>query len=121
MANLFTDKMLRHSIAKKSTKTKESYNILKEMLQPLSKAEIIEQIDIAYGCFVEECMDAKLKCPVIILIGECDKVGKVKQYCESWSKDEGYQIHIIEDAAHFSNVDNYNGVNAQISNFIKTL
>ena len=50
--------------------------------------------------------------------GEYDKTGKVKHYCEAWSKKEGYPLHIIKGASHFSNADNYDDVNKEISNFI---
>lgn len=118
IAKLFTDKMLRKMMAKSVSKTQYAYDMMLKMLQPLSKSDIIEQMGIAYGCFIEECVNMRLKCPVIILLGEFDKTGKVKQYCEAWSKYEGYPLHIIKGSAHFSNADNYVDVNKEIRNFI---
>lgn len=118
MAKLFSDKMLRKMMAKSVSKTQYAYDMMIKMLQPLSKADIIEQMGIAYGCFIGECIDIRLKCPVIILLGEFDKTGKVKQYSETWSKHEGYPLQIIKGAAHFSNADNYIDVNNKISDFI---
>jgi pimeloyl-ACP methyl ester carboxylesterase len=118
MANWFTDKMLRKSMAKSISVTEYSYNKMIEMLAPLSKKQIIEQMDIAYGKFAQENKDLQLICPVLILLGDKDKTGKVKQYCIAWAEATGYPLHIIEDAAHFSNGDNAKQVNSEIEQFV---
>ena len=53
-----------------------------------------------------------------ILLGDKDKTGKVKQYCTAWSEATGYPLHIIDDAAHFSNGDNAGRVNSEIEQFV---
>lgn len=118
MAKLFTDKLLRNSMAKSVSKTKYAYDMMLKMLEPLSKADIVEQMGIAYGRVFDRKDSVHFNFPVLILIGEYDKTGKVKQYCEEWSKKEGYPLHIIKDASHFSNADNYDDVNKEINNFI---
>ena len=80
--------------------------------------EIIEQMDIAYGKFAQENRDLHLTCPVLLLLGDKDKTGKVKQYCSAWAETTGYPLHIIEDAAHFSNGDNAEQVNSEIEQFV---
>ncbi len=119
MAKCFTDKMLRKSMAKSVSVTDYSYKKMMEMLSPLSKEQIIEQMDIAYGKFAQENRNLKIDCPVLILLGEKDKTGKVKQYCKTWAKKTGYPLHIIEKASHFSNGDNPKQVNSEIEQFIK--
>ena len=57
-------------------------------------------------------------CPVLILLGDKDKTGKVKQYCIAWAEGMGYPLHIIENAAHFSNGDNAEQVNYVIEQFV---
>jgi len=118
MANWFTDKMLRKSMAKSISVTEYSYNKMIEILALLSKKQIIEQVDIAYGKFAQENRDLHLTCPVLILLGDKDKTGKVKQYCIAWAEKTGYPLHIIEDAAHFANGDNAKQVNSEIEKFI---
>ena len=105
-------------MAKSISVTEYSYNKMIEMLAPLSKKQIIEQMDIAYGKFAQENKDLQLICPVLILLGDKDKTGKVKQYCTAWSEATGYPLHIIEDAAHFSNGDNAGQVNSEIEQFV---
>lgn len=121
MAKCFSENALRKSMAKSVSRTKYSYNKMMEMLAPLTKSQIIEQMDIAYGIFPKENKDASFSFPVLILLGEFDKTGKVKQYCQAWSKKEGYPLHIIKNAAHFSNGDNPEQVNAEIYEFINEL
>lgn len=119
MSKWFSDKMLRKSMAKSVAVTEYSYQKMMDMLEPLSKEQIIEQMDIAYGKFAQENMDIDLKCPVLILLGDKDKTGKVKQYCMAWSEDKGYPLHIVKNAAHFSNGDNAEQVNSEIESFIE--
>lgn len=118
IAKCFTDKMLRESMAKSVSKTQYAYDMMLKMLEPLSKTDIVEQMGIAYGRIFDRKESVHFNLPVLILVGEYDKTGKVKQYCEAWSKKEGYPLHIIKGAAHFSNADNYDDVNKEINNFI---
>lgn len=121
MAKLFPDSLLRKSMAKSVSKTAYSYNKMIEMLKPLTKAQIIEQMGIAYGKFAIENKDVSFSFPVLILLGDYDKTGKVRHYCEKWTKNTGYPLHIIHHAAHFSNGDNSQQVNDEITEFIQAL
>jgi pimeloyl-ACP methyl ester carboxylesterase len=115
----FTDNLLRESMAKSVSKTVYSYEKMKEMLEPLTKADIIEQMDIAYGVFAKENKNVQFNFPVLLLLGDSDTTGKVKQYNKAWAKATGYPLHIIKHAAHFSNGDNPEQVNMEIENFIQ--
>lgn len=119
MAKWFGDGMLRKSMAKSVSTTDYSYQKMMEMLAPLSKKQIIEQMDIAYGKFAEENRDITLQCPVLLLLGDKDKTGKVSQYCREWAKQTGYPLHMIKNAAHFSNGDNAKQVNQEIEDFLR--
>lgn len=121
MAKMFTDKTLRKSMAKSISTTDYSYNKMIEILAPSSKEQIIEQMDIAYGKFAQENKDLNLSCPVLILLGDKDRTGKVKQYCIKWAERTGYPLHIIKDASHFSNGDKPEEVNAEIEQFIESV
>ncbi len=46
------------------------------MLKPLSKAEIIEQMRVAYEYFPMENKDVDFQFPVLILVGRKDSTGK---------------------------------------------
>ncbi len=121
MVYLIPNSILKKSMAKSVSKTEYSYNLMMDMLLPLSKKDIAQQMDIAYGKFADENIDMKLSCPVIILLGDNDNTGKIKHYCKRWSNFTGYPLHIIKNASHFSNGDNPEQVNYEIENFIKSL
>lgn len=121
MAKLFPCNVLRKSMAKSVSKTKYSYEKMMEILKSSTKEQIIEQMDIAYGKFSTENRDVNFSFPVLILLGESDHTGKVKQYCQAWSAKTGYPMHIIKNAKHFSNGDNSEQVNAEIETFIGSL
>ncbi len=91
------------------------------MLAPLTKHEIAEQMEVAYGGFLRENADAEFRFPVLILLGEHDSTGKVRQYSEAWAKQEGYSLKWIPNAAHFSNADNPEAVNREIKAFLTGL
>jgi len=92
-----------------------------KMLEPLTKAEIIEQMDIAYGGFISENRNMSFPFPVLILLGQYDGTGKVQAYCRKWAKNTKYPLVIIKNAAHFSNGDNSEQVNAEILSFVRQL
>lgn len=121
MARWFTDSILRKSMAKSVSMTDYSYEVMMKMLEPLSKQDIIDQMDIAYGGFIKENKDMSFSFPVVILLGDHDRTGKVGVYCKAWSAKTGYPLVIIENAAHFSNGDNPKQVNKVILDFINKL
>ena len=88
------------------------------MVKSLSKAEIIQQMRIAYEYFIVENKDVDFSFPVLILVGDKDSTGKVKAYCKEWARQTGYPLHFIKQAKHFANGDNLEQVNREIKDFI---
>ncbi len=121
MAKCFPAKILKMSMAWSVSKRKYSYRKMMSMLKQLSKAEIIEQMRVAYEYFPGENKDVAFPFPVLILVGEKDGTGKVKAYCREWAKQTGYPLHYIRGAKHFSNGDNPEQVNKEIEDFIHTV
>ena len=66
------------------------------MFNKLSKREIINQMRNVYSSFLKENTNIHFKMPVLILVGENDKIGKVKRYCKMWEEREHYPLHIIK-------------------------
>ena len=85
MAKCFTANLLRKSMAWSVSESRYSYQKMLSMLKPLSKAEIIQQMRIAYEYFIVENKDVEFSFPVLILVGEKDSTGKVKAYCKEWA------------------------------------
>lgn len=121
MASWLPEKLLRWSMARSVSQTDGAYEKMRAMLAPLGKADIVEQMRVAYEYFARENHDAALRCPVLILLGEHDTTGKVKAYCKAWAAKTGYPLHIIQGAKHFSNGDNPEQVNREIEAFLNSL
>ena len=85
------------------------------------KKKIIEQMDIAYVYFIKENMDVDFFYPILVILGENDKTGKVARYCKEWAKDIHAPLNIISSARHFSNGDNPEAVNRKIDEFVIAL
>ena len=113
--------LLKKSMAKSISKTQYAYELMLTMISESSKETIASQMEIAYSKFILENQDIKLNrgIPVLLLLGESDKTGKIKQYCMAWQKETNYPLHIIKNASHFSNSDNSESVNGEIENFVK--
>ncbi|ORO47335.1 alpha/beta fold hydrolase [Streptococcus oralis] len=118
LSKLYPDKMLRDFMAKGCGVSEYTQNSMKLMLSIYSKKELCHLMWIGEAAFIPENHEINLKCPVILLLGENDKVGKVSQYTREWHKREGYPLHIIKNAAHNSNQDNPDEVNDLIRKYI---
>lgn len=118
MAKSFTTSLLKKSVAWSVSESRYSYQKMLFMVKSLSKAEIIQQMRIAYEYFIVENKDVDFSFPVLILVGDKDSTGKVKAYCKEWAKQTGYPLHFIKQAKHFANGDNPEQVNREIKDFI---
>ena len=121
MSRCYPYKALVKAIAKSCTYTQYAYENMFTSLSQYTKREVCHLMGIGYAGFLEENCDLDIKCPVLILVGEQDKTGKVKQYCNAWQDRTGFPLHIIERAAHNANIDNYEQVNMEIEEFVNAL
>lgn len=121
MSMCFPHVLLEKSIAKSCTYTADSYKNMLTMFQPYSKKELCHFMGIGYAGFLEENCDLEIICPTLILVGEHDRTGKVKQYCNAWSEKTGFPLHIISGSAHNSNYDNSEAVNQEIDVFLRNI
>lgn len=121
MSRCYPHKALVKAIAKACTHTQYAYENMLASLSQYTKRELCHLMGVGYARFLEENCDLDIKCPVLILVGERDEMGKVKQYCSAWQENIGYPLHMIKGAAHNSNVDNYEQVNMEIEEFIEAL
>lgn len=118
ISRLFPDKLLRSSMAKSCGTTEYTRNSMKHMLSTYSKKELCHLMWIGEAAFIPDNHEINLNCPVVLLLGEYDKVGKVSQYTKEWQRRTGYPLHMIKNAAHNSNQDNPDEVNDLIRNYI---
>ena len=118
MSNLYPDKSLRKAVAKQCTRTERSYQNMLNMLSGYGKKELCHLMGIGFAGFLDDNSDISINCPVLLIVGEHDKTGKVITYNKQWAKDLGVPITWIKDAAHNSNDDRPELVNELIDLFV---
>lgn len=121
MAHLYPFNYMKKAMAKQVSTTRKAYDNMMQMLQPYNKKELCHLMGLAYAGFLAENCDLEISCPVLLILGEKDRTGKVVQYNQAWAKKTGYPLKIIKDAAHNSNVDKLEELNAHIQSFLETL
>lgn len=119
MAKLFPCALLKRSIAKQNSVTEEGYRNMRSMLERYGKAELCHLMGIGYAGFLQENRELSISCPVLLLLGERDRTGKVRQYNLEWAKRTSFPLIVIRNAAHNSNVDNPGEVNRAIAQFLE--
>ncbi|MBO4847443.1 MAG: alpha/beta hydrolase [Lachnospiraceae bacterium] len=119
MSAFYPEKSLKKAIAKQCTKTERSFQNMYQMLSSYDKKELCHLMGIGYAGFLEDNCDIDITCPVMLIVGEYDKTGKVIAYNKEWAKDLDVQITWIKDAAHNSNDDRPDQVNKYIEEFLK--
>ena len=94
---------------------------LRETFGRMSKAEIVNVMSGISGCVHHE-PDYRAKCPLLLIMGEHDKLGNIKTAMKEWSlREPRSQYVIIPDAGHCSNQDNPEQFNAAMLEFLKGL
>ena len=121
MCKPFSEKLLKVSMAKQNAVTKAGRENMLEMVSDYEKEELCHLMGIGYAGFLDDNRELQLSCPALILVGEKDNTGKVKQYNKAWSKRTGIKITWIPNAAHNSNVDNPEFVNRCMEEFLESL
>lgn len=121
MCKLFPDKMLRSSMAKMCGKTEPARKLMIEMLSVYSKKELCHLMYVGEAAFIPENKEVNLPCKGLLLLGDKDRVGKVTAYNREWTKRTGLPLIMIAGAAHNSNDDKPDEVNAAIKDFLKTI
>ncbi len=118
MAHLYPLKWMKKAMAKQVSATRKAYDNMMQMLAPYGTNELCHLMGLGYAGFLDDNCELKIPCPVLLILGEKDKTGKVAQYNKAWTRRTGYPLKIINDAAHNVNVDKPDEVNALIYDFL---
>ena len=121
MAGLFPDRLLRSAMASQTALTGEGRENMRQMLSVYSKKELCRLMGIGFAGFLEDNRELDIPCPVLLIVGEKDRTGKVMIYNREWTKRTGYPLKVIRGAAHNANVDNPGAVNRSILDFLTKL
>lgn len=118
MAHLYPLRWMKRAMAKQVSATQKAYDNMVQMLSPYGKNELCHLMGLGYAGFLDDNCELKIPCPVLLILGEKDRTGKVVQYNKEWAKKTGYPLKIIAGAAHNANVDRPEEVNACIHDFL---
>ncbi len=118
MAQLCPFQWMKKAMAKQVSTTRRSYENMLQMLSPYNKRELCHLMGLGYAGFLDDNCELKIPCPVLLILGEKDRTGKVAQYNKAWAGQTGYPLSIIKGAAHNVNVDKPDEVNACICDFL---
>ena len=118
MANLYPFELMKRRWQNKYLQLKKAYDNMLQMLAPYTKREMCHLMGLCYAGFLKDNCNLEINCPVLLILGEKDKTGKVKQYNREWAKQTGYSLEIIRGAAHNANVDKPQEVNDCIRKFL---
>lgn len=118
MAHLCPINMLKKAMASQVSRTEAGRFLMLEMLRPYGKDELCHLMGTGYAGFLEDNREVTIRCPSLLILGEHDKTGKVKQYNRMWHEQTGIPLVRIPNAAHNANVDNPKAVNGAIADFL---
>ena len=118
MARLYPFKWMKKAMAKQVSTTRKSYENMIQMLTPYNKSELCHLMGLSYAGFLDDNCELNIPCPVLLILGEKDRTGKVAKYNKAWALQTGYPLKVIKDAAHNVNVDKPEEVNACIRSFL---
>lgn len=118
MSAYFPMKLLKDSITKQVARTSAARETMRMMLEPYGKQELCHLMGVGYAGFLEDNRDMELPCPTLLIVGERDVTGKVLHYNRAWTKNTGFPLRMIPNAAHNSNDDNPEAVNREIQMFL---
>lgn len=120
MSRLFPNKLLRILMAKACGTTEYAQRKMIDMLSDYDKKELCHLLYIGEAAFIQENKVIDIKCPIILIVGKKDRVGKVYSYNKEWTKRIGCDLHIIKGAGHNANEDCPDEVNEIIENFFRS-
>jgi pimeloyl-ACP methyl ester carboxylesterase len=118
MAHLYPFKWMKKAMAKQVSTTQKSFENMMQMLAPYNKSELCHLMGLGYSGFLQDNCELNIPCPVLLILGEKDRTGKVAQYNKAWAQQTGYPLEIIKGAAHNVKVDKPEEVNACIKEFL---
>ena len=104
--------------SRSATYTEEAETSFRDSLQKLGRQGMITAARSVYADFLRNEEPVRFPCPVFLMMGEHDKTGLVRRYNQQWAEKCGFPLHILEDAAHNANYDNYQEFNDAMLAFL---
>jgi 3-oxoadipate enol-lactonase len=91
---------------------------LSAAVRQLSKAELLEITTATLRALHPE-PGYRIPCPVLIMRGEHDRAGAIRQQAPVWARRDAAEYAILPDAGHLSNMDNPLVFNQRVMEFLE--
>ena len=98
--------LLCTAMAKQATATRQGYQNCLKMMEQMDKKHMIHAANAVYSDVFTREHPIHFSCPVLLILGEKDRVGKVSEYNRIWAEKESLPLHLIAKAGHNCNADN---------------
>lgn len=121
LLRLYPYNTLINSIAKQIALHEPARAYALETLKGYTKEEIAHIMGQVYQGLQAYKEDFRLPFPLLIVVGEEDRTGKVRAYSARWAKEEKRSLKVIPDAAHNANMDNPAAFNRVLDEFLRAV
>lgn len=121
MTRLYPYPILVDAMARRSTCTRDARESTRMAMSAYTKDELCTLMGVAYSAYTQEDTPVEISCPALLLVGEHDRLGKVRAYGRAWSKKTGIPLRVVCGAAHIANYDRPDEVNRLIAEFAVSL
>ena len=122
IVKLFPFRSLHAMIARGTSCTPQGRRGMKRMVDQYGREELCALIRRGYRGVLRALPDAEpIHCPTLLLVGEKDRIGKVRSYCRAWRDRERKPLYMIRGAGHNANMDNPRSTNRLILTFLNSL
>ncbi len=112
------ERMLYASLARSRGQTSYGYHNALAMIEQMPKREIVNVFGAAYADRFTRREAVQFSCPVLLTVGALDYAGEFAEFCRRWSERSGFPMHVIPEAAHNANTDNFDAFNDTAGKFL---
>jgi pimeloyl-ACP methyl ester carboxylesterase len=121
LLKLYPHGYLSRTIAKEIALDIAAQTYALDVLKTFTTSEIASIMDGVYKGILPYDPDQRIQCPVLIVYGEKDKTGKVREYSDRWAEQESWELKVISNASHNANQDNPVEFNEVLERFLNTV
>ncbi len=121
LTRLFPFRMLHFSLAHRASRSFYGRANMRAALEIYDRKSLCGLMGDAYASLLKEMDEAKITCPAMLLVGEKDRVGKVRALCIAWHERMGIPLYRVRAAGHNANADNSRSANRLIHAFLNSL
>lgn len=121
LSKLFPFRLLHYCVAHCTSRSFYGRANMRAALEVYDRRALQCLMGDAYATLVREMDSVRLNCPALLLVGEKDRVGKVRSLCAVWHVRAGIPLYRVRAAGHNANADNPRSANRLMHAFFNSL